>query len=112
MASSPPFPQYALLAYLPTPDTSQCSLAVADDKSTLKTVVGTLLPFGPSIAEHVVLSAGLAPERKVAGAGALSEAEASALFGAVQRLEAWFAGLEGQEAEGFIKMGPGRGAGC
>lgn len=71
--------------------------------------MGSLLPYGPAIAEHVVLSAGLAPERVVVPGpgGGLSEGEAQALLAAVQQLEAWFASLDEREPEGFISLGSG-----
>jgi hypothetical protein len=70
----------------------------------LKGVIGGLLPYGPSIAEHVVASAGLDPARRPASAP-LEGGEAAALFRAVQDLEAWFAGLEAAAPKGFISAG-------
>jgi hypothetical protein len=68
----------------------------------LKGVLGGLLPYGPGIAEHVVLTAGLDPAR-APGRSPLADAEVAALFRAVQQLEGWFAALEGEEApKGFI----------
>jgi hypothetical protein len=68
----------------------------------LKGVVGGLLPYGPGIAEHVLVGAGLDPSR-VPGRAPLADPEVAALFRSVQQLEAWFAGLEGEAAPaGFI----------
>ena len=71
----------------------------------LKAVVGGLLPFGPTIAEHVVSGAGLDPSRRPAERP-LDDAEAAALLASVRRLEAWFAGLDGGAVpKGFIAAG-------
>lgn len=68
----------------------------------LKSIVAELVPYGPAIAEHCCLSAGLQPQHPVAAAP-LSEAQVGALYAAVQGFEGWLAGLDaGAEAEGFI----------
>lgn len=69
---------------------------------TLKAVVGDLLPYGPAIAEHCCLTAGLQPQQQPA-AQQLSQEQELALFGAVQQFEAWLAALDqGAVAEGFV----------
>lgn len=67
----------------------------------LKGVVAGLLPYGPSIAEHVTVTAGLEASRQP-GKLPLSDEEVARLFAAVQKLEGWFAGLEGAAPRGYI----------
>jgi hypothetical protein len=58
-------------------------------------VLGELLPFGPSIAEHCVVSAGLQPGQLLA-ASPLAPEQLGALHKALVALEAWFASLDTQ----------------
>jgi hypothetical protein len=58
-------------------------------------VLGELLPFGPSIAEHCVVAAGLAPNQQLA-TSPLSAEQLAALHKALVALEAWFASLDAQ----------------
>ncbi|KIY94935.1 hypothetical protein MNEG_13027 [Monoraphidium neglectum] len=67
----------------------------------LKGVVAGLLPYGPGIAEHVVRTAGLDPNRQP-GRQPLGADEVAALFGGVQQLEGWFRGLEEGAPAGYI----------
>jgi hypothetical protein len=77
----------------------------------LKAVLAELFPYGPAVAEHCCLSAGLQPGQALAAAP-LSEAQVLALHGAVQQFEGWLAGLDqGAQAEGFISAVPAAGAG-
>ncbi len=101
-----PYPMHAIRLRAPIPLVDlQAALAAAasDGNATLKTVVGGLLPYGPAIAEHVVVSSGLAAGRKLAE-GPLGEGEVAQLFGGLQALEAWFAGLEDHAPEGIILL--------
>eukprot|EP00883_Tetradesmus_obliquus_P009930 jgi/Sobl393_1/2641/SZX66696.1 len=80
--------------------------AAASSGPTLKSVVGDLVPYGPAIAEHCCLAAGLAPGQ-VLRQQQLSEGEALALFAAVQQFEAWLASLDqGAVAEGWVSALP------
>jgi hypothetical protein len=73
---------------------------------TLKSVVADLVPYGPAIAEHCCLSAGLVPGQ-VLSQQQLTEDQALALFGAVQQFEAWLASLDqGGVAEGYVSALP------
>ena len=62
-----------------------------------------MLPYGPQVADHCILLAGLAPSRKPA-ADTLGEAEAAALFSGVQRWQAWLDACETKAPEGFILL--------
>lgn len=78
-----------------------------------------LMPYGPAIAEHIILGAQLlpstpltlqpsttaSPDPATAVPTVLPEAQLSALHASVARLEAWFSGLEaGVVPEGFISV--------
>lgn len=78
-----------------------------------------LMPYGPAIAEHIILGAQLlpstpltlqpsttaSPDPATAASTVLPEAQLSALHASVARLEAWFSGLEaGVVPEGFISV--------
>ena len=76
-------------------------------------MLGELLPYGPALAEHCILDAGLQPGVLLAGAaapGAITHAQfgglgvndVDALFAALGRVEAWFAGMEERAPQGFI----------
>lgn len=66
-----------------------------------------LLPYGPLIAEHCVVIAGLEPARQPAAAPLLPE-EAGALLAGVRRWEAWLDGCEDDSTppQGFILTRP------
>lgn len=66
-------------------------------------VLASVLPYGPQVADHCILLAGLAQTRKPK-AEALSEEEAAALFGGVQRWQAWLDACETKAPEGFILL--------
>jgi hypothetical protein len=80
--------------------------AAGSSGPTLKSVVADLVPYGPAIAEHCCLSAGLVPGQ-VLSQQQLTEDQALALFGAVQQFEAWLASLDqGGVAEGYVSALP------
>jgi hypothetical protein len=80
--------------------------AAGSSSPTLKSVVADLVPYGPAIAEHCCLSAGLVPGQ-VLSQQQLTEDQALALFGAVQQFEAWLASLDqGGVAEGYVAALP------
>jgi predicted ribosome quality control (RQC) complex YloA/Tae2 family protein len=77
----------------------------AASTTTLRSAVASLLPYGPLVAEHVVASAGLDPDRPLdprLPSGGMAEPDVAALVRAVRALEAWFAGLEAAAPAGFV----------
>ena len=62
-----------------------------------------MLPYGPALAEHCILLAGLQPGRKPR-AQPLSTEEAQALFEGAGRWEAWLDACESSAPEGFITL--------
>jgi hypothetical protein len=80
--------------------------AAGNSGPTLKAVVADLVPYGPAIAEHCCLAAGLVPGQ-VLSQQQLNEDEALKLFAAVQQFEAWLASLDqGAVAEGYVSALP------
>jgi hypothetical protein len=72
----------------------------------LKAVVADVVPYGPAIAEHCCLAAGLQPQLALQQQQ-LSEAQILSLFAAVQSFESWLAALDqGAAAEGLISAVP------
>jgi hypothetical protein len=69
--------------------------------TSLKTCIGQVLPYGPTVVEHVVKTAGLSPARCVVQQP-LEAAEVAALHGALQQLDTWFASLEEAAPAGYI----------
>lgn len=65
-----------------------------------------LLPYGPLVAEHCILSAGLDPARPPAAAP-LSAEEQRALLGGVRSWERWLDECESRPPEGIIYVRPG-----
>lgn len=96
--------KYSIIRFFPPPLHRQTA-ALAD-----------LMPYGPAIAEHIILGAQLLPSTPLAllpGSSSLPDAvscvlpeeQLSALHASVARLEAWFSGLEaGVVPEGFISV--------
>ena len=69
--------------------------------------MGSVLPYGPQIAEHCILGAQLQPSGKVAS-GALQPKEVSRLMASIRALEAWLQGCADAPPRGFIySKGPG-----
>ena len=66
---------------------------------TLKMALAAAVPHGPAAAEHIVLTAGLAPGRVLAGAP-LSSQEVDALVAAAGAVEDWIDGCEAVQAGG------------
>jgi hypothetical protein len=79
--------------------------AAVNSPTSLRNALLPLLPYGPAIADHVALSAGLEPGRCVA-AQPLAEAEVGALMKALGALEAWFAGLDSAAPAGYVTANP------
>ena len=69
-------------------------------------IVQGLRPHGPAVCEHIILSAGLSPNRKVQ-AQPLTQDEASALLAAVQECDAWFGAVEHVAPKGYIALAAG-----
>ncbi|XP_008801756.2 nuclear export mediator factor NEMF [Phoenix dactylifera] len=76
------------------------------NKTTLKTILGQTLSYGPALSEHIVLDAGLPPNMKVGKDSKIDEARIQALVQAVTRFEEWLADvISGQIVpEGYILM--------
>jgi predicted ribosome quality control (RQC) complex YloA/Tae2 family protein len=70
------------------------ALAGAAEGSTLKGAVQEVLPYGPLVAAHVAMRAGLDPGRPLAAAP-LDEAEREALLAAVRGWERWLDACDG-----------------
>lgn len=62
--------------------------------TTLKSVLAELVPYGPSVAEHCIQTAGLDPSRSLSTVGLLTDAEKEALMASVRRFEKWLDGCE------------------
>ncbi|KAJ6798590.1 nuclear export mediator factor NEMF [Iris pallida] len=77
-------------------------------KATLKTILGEALSYGPALAEHVILDAGLFPNMKVGDSSdsKIDEYMIQALEQAVTRFEDWLTDIiYGQKIpEGYILM--------
>ena len=66
-------------------------------------VLAAVLPYGPALAEHCILLAGLAPARRL-GQHALLPDEVASLLGAVRIWETWLDACETHAPEGFITL--------
>lgn len=78
------------------------------NKSTLKTLLGDALNYGPALSEHIILDAGLIPNMKVGNStdSQIDEDSMQALAKAVAKFEDWLADvISGQKVpEGYILM--------
>ncbi|KAH7678565.1 Zinc finger CCHC-type protein [Dioscorea alata] len=78
------------------------------NKSTLKTLLGDAVNYGPTLSEHIILDAGLIPNMKVGNSidSQIDEDSMQALAKAVARFEDWLADVMlGQKVpEGYILM--------
>lgn len=78
------------------------------NKTTLKTVLGEALSYGPALSEHIILDAGLLPNMKVGKDidGKINEDNFEVLAQAVTRFEDWLADvISGPTVpEGYILM--------
>jgi predicted ribosome quality control (RQC) complex YloA/Tae2 family protein len=74
------------------------SKVTAATTTTLKSVLAELVPYGPSVAEHCIRTAGLDPSRSLSpqasGGGSLTDAEKEALMASIRRFEKWLDGCE------------------
>lgn len=68
-------------------------------------LLGKKLPYGPMLAEHCILNAGLAPARHPA-ASPLTDEEVAALAGQLQELDAWLDRCKVEPPGGFILLKP------
>jgi len=69
----------------------------------LKAVVAEVVPYGPAIAEHCCLAAGLQPQQDLAAAAAVRSSRPCRCLLPVQSFESWLAALDqGAVAEGMI----------
>ncbi len=59
------------------------------------------LPYGPAVADHCILSAGLSPQQQVKS-NALSPDQRQGLLAAVQAWEKWLDDCETQAPKGYI----------
>ncbi|XP_010273525.1 PREDICTED: nuclear export mediator factor NEMF isoform X2 [Nelumbo nucifera] len=84
---------------------------IADSSShakqgTLKSVLGEVLGYGPALAEHIILDAGLVPNTKVANDGKIDNNKIQLLAQAVAKFEGWLEDVISGETipEGYILM--------
>lgn len=75
------------------------------DVGTLKTAVAELLRFGPMIAEHCILKAGMQPGRKL-DSEPLDDAERAALLSGIRSWEQWLEACEAAPPGGAILTKP------
>ncbi|XP_010914660.1 uncharacterized protein [Elaeis guineensis] len=84
------------------------NVGTQSNKTTLKTILGETLSYGPALSEHVILDAGLPPNMKVGkdADSRIEEATIQALVQAVTSFEDWLADvISGQIVpEGYILM--------
>ena len=82
--------------------------AKKSNKATLKTILGEALSYGPALAEHIILDAGLLPNMKVGDDAdrKIDEEMIQALVQAVTKFEDWLTDIiSGQKVpEGYILM--------
>eukprot|EP00892_Ulva_mutabilis_P008831 jgi/Ulvmu1/631/UM010_0001.1 len=88
-----------------TADALQSALQDAGPKFTLKNLLGKQLPYGPMLAEHCILNAGLAPARHPAG-DPLSADEVAALATQLRGLDSWLDSCKDTPPRGFILLKP------
>lgn len=78
------------------------------NKATLKTILGEALAYGPALAEHIILDAGLVPSTKVGKdpESTIDDSTIQALMESITRFEDWLVDIiSGQRIpEGFILM--------
>ncbi|KAE8730968.1 hypothetical protein F3Y22_tig00002841pilonHSYRG00092 [Hibiscus syriacus] len=75
-------------------------------QATLKNVLGEALGYGPALAEHIILDAGLASNTKVTKDNKLDDDKIQALAQAVEKFEDWLQDVISGEKipEGYILM--------
>jgi hypothetical protein len=78
------------------------------NKATLKTILGEALAYGPALAEHIILDAGLVPSTKVGKdpESTIDDSTVQALMESITRFEDWLVDIiSGQRIpEGYILM--------
>lgn len=76
------------------------------NKSTLKEILGKTLSYGPALAEHIILDAGLSPAMKVGSESTIDEGTIDILGKAVAKFEDWLSNvISGSKVpEGYILM--------
>uniref|UniRef100_A0A0D9Y0F9 CCHC-type domain-containing protein n=1 Tax=Leersia perrieri TaxID=77586 RepID=A0A0D9Y0F9_9ORYZ len=78
------------------------------NKLTLKTILGEALAYGPPLAEHIILDAGLLPSAKVGKdpEGSIDDHTIQSLVGSISKFEDWLVDvMSGQKIpEGYILM--------
>ncbi|XP_020596156.1 nuclear export mediator factor Nemf-like, partial [Phalaenopsis equestris] len=76
------------------------------NKTSLKAILGEALSYGPALAEHIVLDAGLSPTMKVGNDNKIDEGIVDILEKAVTRFEDWLLEvISGAKVpEGYILM--------
>ncbi|KAG0521245.1 hypothetical protein BDA96_08G145000 [Sorghum bicolor] len=81
---------------------------VQSNKATLKTILGEALAYGPALAEHIILDAGLVPSTKVGKdpESTVDDSTVQALMESITRFEDWLVDIiSGQRIpEGYILM--------
>ncbi|GAB4824054.1 hypothetical protein N2152v2_011100 [Parachlorella kessleri] len=103
-----PYPIHTIrLRQALAPDSLEAALAGAPQGATLKGLLSELLPYGPLVADHCALAAGLEPGRAPAAAP-LGHEERAALLGAVRGWERWLDECETKPPEGFIYVKKGQ----
>ncbi|KAE8734198.1 hypothetical protein F3Y22_tig00000778pilonHSYRG00327 [Hibiscus syriacus] len=89
---------------------SESNKSVSDNtrakQATLKNVLGEALGYGPALAEHIILDAGLASNTKVTKDNKLDDDKIQALAQAVENFEDWLQDdISGEKVpEGYILM--------
>ncbi|VAI28429.1 unnamed protein product [Triticum turgidum subsp. durum] len=87
---------------------AKASNGTQSNKATLKTLLGEALPYGPALAEHIILDAGLLPSTKVGKdpESSLDDHTIQSLVESVARFEDWLVDIiSGQRIpEGYILM--------
>ncbi|XP_020701212.1 nuclear export mediator factor NEMF isoform X2 [Dendrobium catenatum] len=76
------------------------------NKTSLKAILGEALSYGPALAEHIILDAGLSPSMKVGDGSKIDEGTVDILGQAVTRFEDWLQDvISGAKVpEGYILM--------
>lgn len=87
---------------------SKVSNGGQSNKATLKTILGEALAYGPALAEHIILDAGLVPSTKVGKdpESSVDDNTLNALMESITRFEDWLVDIiSGQRIpEGYILM--------
>ncbi|KAL0022374.1 hypothetical protein WJX77_005710 [Trebouxia sp. C0004] len=79
----------------------EAALESADEKQTLRGALNMALPYGPAVADHCILLAGLSPQQQLK-AKPLGPAQRQGLLTAVQAWEKWLDDCESEAPKGYI----------